>query len=674
MTIMRILKSVSWALAGLICLSGASGIWQSEAKAAEIVDMHKSGAAKLDNASCQTCHNDKNKKIMVSGSDGKMRPLHFIAEDKYAQSVHAKMLCIDCHKEISNSAAPHKLDLSKMVGCVQCHEDLWEAAKKNKQTQEKPRLGVVVQNIESYQKSFHARQNEDDPTKANATCKDCHDTHSFNVPPKGSPGREAWRLTIPNTCGATCHTDELDDYKASAHGKEVMGKHNPKGAVCTDCHTTHDITNTSLHSFKMDITQVCGGCHEENLKSYTDTYHGQVNALGYSYTANCYNCHGSHGILGPDDPKSKVFPANRLKTCRQCHNGKKMPEATAGFITFGPHANSHDFKKYPQVWIATKFMQALLLGVFIFFWLHSGLWYFREWQDRKQRKSVKHVRTDGLPLEDGKKFFQRFPVGWRIAHLVFALVTMTLVLTGTTALFSNTSWAPVVAHAFGGPSNLGLIHRVAAALFISIFFIHFVYVMQKLLRDRSFRWFGSDSLIPNWKDLADCWGMFKWFVGKGEKPRFDRWTYFEKFDYWAVFWGVTIIGTSGLMLAFPNVTASFLPGWVFNVATIVHGEEAFLAAVFLFTVHFFNNHFRPDKLPPPDIVMFTGTQSLEEFRRDHPAQYQRLVDTGELDKYLVDGPSRPMALGSKILGLALITIGLVLLTLVIIGFLSGGAK
>jgi hypothetical protein len=96
--------------------------------------------------------------------------------------------------------------------------------------------------------------------------------------------------------------------------------------------------------------------------------------------------------------------------------------------------------------------------------------------------------------------------------------------------------------------------------------------------------------------------------------------------------------------------------------------------VFLFTVHFFNNHFRPDKLPPPDIVMFTGTQSLEEFRSDHPAQYQRLVDSGELEKLLVDGPSRPMAIGSKILGLTLITVGIVLLVLVIIGFLSGGAK
>jgi hypothetical protein len=101
----------------------------------------------------------------------------------------------------------------------------------------------------------------------------------------------------------------------------------------------------------------------------------------------------------------------------------------------------------------------------------------------------------------------------------------------------------------------------------------------------------------------------------------------------------------------------------------VHGEEAFLAAVFLFTVHFFNNHFRPDKLPPPDVVMFTGTQSLEEFRHDHPAHYQRMIDTGELEKYLVEAPSPQMHLGSVILGLTLIAFGLILLVLVGTGFI-----
>src|SRR3970282_1043793 len=127
-------------------------------------------------------------------------------------------------------------------------------------------------------------------------------------------------------------------------------------------------------------------------------------------------------------------------------------------------------------------------------------------------------------------------------------------------------------------------------------------------------------------------------------------------------------GGIGFLLWFPNVTASMAPGWVFNVATLIHGEEAILAAVFLFTVHFFNNHFRPDKYPPPDIVMFTGAVPLEEFRREHTLEYNRLLESGQLAKYLVDAPSRPMTLGSRILGFALIVCGLTLLVLVLIGF------
>jgi cytochrome b subunit of formate dehydrogenase len=164
--------------------------------------------------------------------------------------------------------------------------------------------------------------------------------------------------------------------------------------------------------------------------------------------------------------------------------------------------------------------------------------------------------------------------------------------------------------------------------------------------------------------------MFKWFFGRGPRPVFDRWTYWEKFDYWAPFWGVTIIGVSGLMMWLPNITASFLPGWVFNIAAIFHGEEAFLAVVFLFTVHFFNNHFRPDKFPL-DIVMFTGAMTLADFRHEHGVEYQRLVDTGQLDKYLVEAPSRPLTLASKLLGTVLIIVGLTLLTFVVAGFVEG---
>ena len=124
------------------------------------------------------------------------------------------------------------------------------------------------------------------------------------------------------------------------------------------------------------------------------------------------------------------------------------------------------------------------------------------------------------------------------------------------------------------------------------------------------------------------------------------------------------------MLWFKEWTAAILPGWVFNIAMLAHGEEAFLAILFLFTVHFFNNHFRPDKLPPPDIVMFTGAMPLEQFRREHTLEYDELVASGQLASYLVDVPSKRMTLGSRILGIVLLAFGLALLALVLIGFIG----
>jgi cytochrome b subunit of formate dehydrogenase len=668
---MHIPKLAAWLMAGVICLTTAQVIWQTPARAAEVTKNPGAGQTtpKLDDAGCMTCHDGKKQVFALPAADGKIRPLRAIQKDKYAKSIHGEMTCVACHQDIADNKAPHKKVAAPKANCVTCHQGLWETVKKENLTAEKTRLGVVVQNIEAYKNSFHARPKNE--TSVKAACDDCHDTHYFNVPPRGTSKRTEWHLTVPNVCGAKCHTEQLEEYTTSVHGKAVTEMHNPKAAVCTDCHTTHSIAKTSEDATQLLIVENCGGCHKENLESYRDTYHGQVGKLGYAYTAKCFDCHGSHGILKVDDPDSTVHPKNRLKTCKQCHDGKKRKEATPGFVTYSPHANDHDFKRYPQVWFASKFMHWLLVFVFAYFWAHSLLWWYREFKHRKDRKAQAHIRTDEL-LQGETRQVRRFGLLWRIGHLLFALSVMTLILTGMGLFYSDIPWAPVVMKAFGGPQVTGIIHRISAAIMLGIFFLHMIAVVINIFRHRkTFRWFGPDSLVPNWKDLRDAVGMFKWFVGKGPRPVFDRWTYWEKFDYWAVFWGMAAIGGSGMLLAFPSVTASIFPGWVFNVATLVHGEEAFLAAVFLFTVHFFNNHFRPDKLPPPDVVMFTGTQSLEEFRHEHALQYQRLVDSGQLEKYLVDAPSRPMTLGSKVLGLTLITIGLILLILVTVGFFSG---
>lgn len=674
---MRVAKLASWVTAGVVWLAGAAVIWPGDANAAagEARDTPIVAAGKLDNATCLTCHDGKQKPaIEVEGPDGEARPLRPIESELLTKSVHGDMQCLDCHKEIKDSKENHEKTSADKPSCTSCHEAEWEKIEKAGLTEEKARMGLVVENIEAYKKSFHARPNADDETRPNASCDNCHDTHTFDVAPRGTTKRTNWHLTVPKVCSQSCHEEQLDSYAESVHGKEVLDEGNPKGAVCTDCHTAHDIINTSSQPFKVDVTKVCGDCHQENFKTYGFTYHGQVNRLGYAYTAKCYDCHGSHEILKVDDPDSKVHPDNRLKTCKECHNGKKdLKMATAGFVSFSPHANTHDFERYPQMWVAGKFMLALLIAVFTFFWAHSGMWWYREYKERKGRLPRSHVDLAALHKAEGKQV-KRFGAAWRAAHLLFAIATMLLVLTGTSVLFSESAWAPAVVEALGGTKMASIIHRVSATVFLLIFFGHLVYMSVHLWRRRkTFSWFGPDSLVPRWQDLKDIIAMFKWFLGKGPRPVFDRWTYWEKFDYWAVFWGVAVIGGSGLMLAFPEVTAQFLPGWVFNVATLVHGEEAFLAAVFLFTVHFFNNHFRPDKMPPPDIVMFTGRVDLEEFRHEHAAQYQRLVASGELEKYLVEAPSTPMTLGSKLLGIVLIVAGLTLLVLVVSGFLVGGS-
>ena len=632
--------------------------------------------AKLDNATCLSCHDGKKGKLEIAGAEGNARELHAVMPDKFGQSVHANMSCVACHADIKDNAEKANahvkdpaLKLAK-VDCAGCHQQLWDDAKKAGTGKDKPKLELVAKNIEAYKASFHARPNADDKTKPNASCDNCHDTHSFNVPVKNTPQYDQWRLGIATSCGS-CHEDQLDTYSGSIHGQEVLEKKNVKAAVCTDCHSTHAITSSSADPFKLAVTEQCGTCHEKNLKTYMGTYHGQISTLGYTYTAKCYDCHGSHQIVKTDDPKSMVHINNRLKTCQSCHSGKKeLALAPDGFATYQPHGHAGDFDKYPQIWVAWQIMLQLLVGTFAFFWLHTLLWFYREFKERKAHAGEKHIRLASVPEQYRGKHVRRFSPIWRLAHIIFALSLMVLTLTGIPLFYPSAPWAVPLMTGLGGPYIAGIIHRTSAVIFAGVFFWHLFYVAFRLAKNwSSFKVFGPESLVPNLQDGKDMIAMFKWFFGMGPRPKFDHWTYWEKFDYWAPFWGVTIIGVSGLIMWLPNVFGAFLPGWVFNVAAIFHAEEAFLAVVFLFTVHFFNNHFRPDKFPV-EVVMFTGTFSIEEFKHDHALEYERLVKSGELEKCLVDAPSPAKLTAAKAFGFLLIACGLTLLTLVGIGFFT----
>jgi cytochrome b subunit of formate dehydrogenase len=173
------------------------------------------------------------------------------------------------------------------------------------------------------------------------------------------------------------------------------------------------------------------------------------------------------------------------------------------------------------------------------------------------------------------------------------------------------------------------------------------------------------------QDVKDFGATIKWFVGLGPKPDYGRWTYWEKFDYFAVFWGVAVIGFSGLILWFPEYFTQVFPGWLINVAMIIHSDEALLAVGFIFTIHFFNTHLRPDAFPM-DKVIFTGTVPFEEFKRFRPREYEELKKSGRLRKVVVKKEKNPQfEMLIKVFGFIFLGLGLSLVVLIIYSMLFG---
>jgi cytochrome b subunit of formate dehydrogenase len=266
------------------------------------------------------------------------------------------------------------------------------------------------------------------------------------------------------------------------------------------------------------------------------------------------------------------------------------------------------------------------------------------------------------PLEE--VYYRRFTRTERVMHALLFTSFLGLSLTGLPLLFSDRAWAHGFAQAIG-VRTAGNIHRFFAVVLIGTFIWHVARILRRLFlrRDFGILW-GPDSLVPQPRDVREFIGHMKWFLHIGPRPEFDHFAYWQKFDYWAVFWGMGVIGGSGLMLWFPTFFARVLPGWVFNVATVIHGEEALLAVIFIFTVHFFNENLRPEKFPM-DEVMFTGRVSAEEMKLERPGEWKRLTSEAALDALRLPPPSRRLRIAGRVIGTAAISLGLVLVTLTI---------
>lgn len=269
------------------------------------------------------------------------------------------------------------------------------------------------------------------------------------------------------------------------------------------------------------------------------------------------------------------------------------------------------------------------------------------------------------PTGHATRHILRFSRYQRILHGFLMFSFLGLAGTGLPLLFSEEAWARVLARFWGGFVVAGLLHRFFALILIGVFVLHVWGLIKRLYvqKELSILW-GPASMVPQPRDVLEMIRHFRWFFGVGPRPRFDHFTYWEKFDYWAVFWGMGIIGGSGFLLWFPEFFASFLPGWVFNVAMLVHGEEALLAVGFIFTIHFFNGHLRPDKFPM-DLVIFTGRVDADEFAHERPAEHARLVAEGRVEAHLGSPPSGTLARAGRVVGTVAVTVGLAIVGLIL---------
>ena len=232
--------------------------------------------------------------------------------------------------------------------------------------------------------------------------------------------------------------------------------------------------------------------------------------------------------------------------------------------------------------------------------------------------------------------FVRFTRSQRALHACMIVSFLTLATTGLTLKFSYTGWAVLLSRLLGGFQTAGYIHRTAALLMFGVFSMH-LYSLYRLKKNEYKSWramlLGPNTMLPTRQDLKQFLATMKWFLGRGPRPQYGRWTYWEKFDYFAVFWGIAVIGATGLTLWFPIFFTRILPGQFLNIATIIHSDEALLATGFIFTVHFFNTHLRPEKFPM-DTTVFTGHMPLAELKRDKPLEYEALVASGKLEANL----------------------------------------
>jgi formate dehydrogenase gamma subunit len=537
-------------------------------------------AAEMTDSDCLMCHSDKT--LTTTNAAGRAVSL-FVDSAALAASAHHTNSCASCHADITDKHPDDNL-APKAVDCARCHLE--------------PSL--------SYAASVHGVARRDG-TNAGAhhapDCADCHGTHG--VLPPNSPASPLNFANLARTCGQ-CHEQEANDVLASVHGRAVTAGRRD-AATCTDCHSEHKIESLRESSSLKISRDICSKCHaserlntkynlpSDRVKTFFDSYHGLAAQNGSTRAANCGSCHGFHLVLPSSDPRSSIFKDNLAATCGKCHVG-----ASANFARSQVHVDLDGAGAGAQLgerinWWVRKIYLALIFTVIGLMAAHNALIFGR-------KAAALNRRTE--------RTLTRMDLSQRWQHFALAASFIVLAWTGFALKFPD-SW---VAHSLGADENLRRwSHRVAGVALLLAGAWHLGYIMacregRRLLKD----------MLPGIRDARDAAANARRLSGLGgAKPKFGRFGYAEKMEYWAVVWGSIIMGITGLMIWFKMEVTQFLPRWAVDVATTIHYYEAILACLAILVWHLYHVVFDPDVYPLNRAVL-DGRVSREWLEEEHP--------------------------------------------------------
>jgi formate dehydrogenase gamma subunit len=554
---------------------------------------------------------------------------HQRARDQFLSSAHGRALasrvaeapaCLDCHRRpvagLPGESPRIEVKLAQTTLCESCHL-------KKPDVGERTLLGSKF--VASFEHSVHGAALQRGLVEA-ANCVDCHGSHETNQAMVANSRVSKQR--IPETC-ARCHKSQTAEYNFSIHAV-ALRQGNLDSPVCTDCHGEHDIlahTNPSSPVYSRNMSQdVCASCHASGrvakkygmatdaVQTFADSYHGQSARGGGVEVVNCASCHSAHAIKSSLDPTSSVYKANLMATCGQCHPGANQ-RFTVGRVHVSPAQRAESPILY---WIANLYVVLIFLVI--------GGMTFHNLSDFIRKLLHKLALQQGeipeAPLPH--RLHLRMTAHERLQHAALALSFIVLVLTGFMLHYPEAWWVVAIrsvsSRAFVARA---LLHRLAGMVLIAAGLWHAGYLGltpkgRRLILD----------LLPRWRDVTDPWKVLRYNLGFApEKPKFGRFSYVEKAEYWALIWGTMLMGVTGVILWFENTSMGLLTKLGFDISRTVHFYEAILATLAIIVWHFYFVIFNPD-VYPMNLAWLTGRVSEREMQEDHPLELERLKKEG----------------------------------------------